>query len=426
MTSATRRRFLLGLTSLWIALRSGDPRSKVQGPRTAAARIVVVGGGYGGATAARYLKLADPGLDVTLIHRDHTYLSCPGANEVIAGIRPARSLVRDHNSLVRRYGIRLLRAEVAAVDAERKRIRLTDRSVVPFDRAILAPGIGFRWEEWDGYDVEASRWAVHAWQSGAQVERLRAQIRAMRAGGVVVVLAPPNPYRCPPGPYERASLMAHYLKRHDPRAKILIIDSKTQFSKQALFQRGWSDLYPGMIDWLSASAEGSVERIDARRRIVHTEFGEHRADVLNVIPPQKAGTLAATSGLTDKSGWCPVDPRTFASTLAPDVHVIGDACNAAPMPKSAFAANSQAKICAGAVAALVAGRPPGLPSLINHCYSFLAPDYAISVTGVYEYSAREGGLAATATGETPMDGDRRLEARQARAWQRNFRLDVFG
>lgn len=423
--SVTRRNFLLGLTGLWAGLYSGVTRSK---PRSSGvrARIVVVGGGYGGTTAARYLKRACPQLDVTLIHRDCEFLSCPGSNEVIAGLKPISSLTRRYDRLARRYGVRLLRGEVTVLDTDRGRITLADRSSIPFDRAVLAPGIDFRWDAWEGHDERAAHQLPHAWQAGPQLEQLMAQLRSLRRGGVVVVVAPPNPYRCPPGPYERASLIAYYLQRHNPRAKILILDAKTQFSKQALFVKGWNDLYKGMIEWIPASSEGAVERIDVEGQIVYTEFGQHRADLLNVIPPQKAGAIAERSGLTDKSGWCPVDPRTFVSMLAPNIHVIGDSCDAAPMPKSAFAANSQAKACAAAIIAWVNARQPGFPSLINHCYSFLAPDYAISITGVYEYSATEAGLVATSTGETPMEADRRIEARQARAWQRNFRYDVFG
>jgi sulfide dehydrogenase [flavocytochrome c] flavoprotein subunit len=180
-----------------------------------------------------------------------------------------------------------------------------------------------------------------------------------------------------------------------------------------------------MVEWISAGQEGSIERIDAQRRIVFTEFNEHRSDVLNVVPPQKAGTLAQESGLADESGWCPIDPHSFASTLQPHIHVIGDACVATPMPKSAFAANSQAKVCAAAVVGLLRDREPGPPSLINHCYSFLAPDYAISITGVYEYSGREGQLVATSTGETPMDADRRREAKFADSWRINIAADTF-
>jgi sulfide dehydrogenase [flavocytochrome c] flavoprotein subunit len=420
-----RRAFLLRIATL---STFGMQRLSLCAPSASEtrAKIVVVGGGYGGATAAKYLKLIKPTLDVTLLAPSRHYRSCPGSNEVIAGLRPLAWLDRTYERLTRRYGIRLIQEEATRLDLRTHDVIFASGTRLPFDRAILSPGIGFRWDAWAGYDEGASQRAPHAWQAGAQTELLKRQLGAMRKGGVMIIVAPPNPYRCPPGPYERASLAAYYLKRNNPRAKILIIDPKTQFSKQALFMKAWQDLYPGMIEWLPISREGTIDRIDVARRVVHLDFGEHAADVLNVIPPQKAGALAEKAGLTDDSGWCPVDARTFASTRDPHVHVIGDACAATPMPKSAFAANSQAKVAVAAIIDLIEGREPGLPSLINHCYSFLAPDYAISVTGVYEYSATEKGLVATATGETPMDADRSLEAKTATAWQQNFALDVFG
>jgi len=390
------------------------------------ARVTVVGGGFAGASVAKYLKQLDRDLEVTLVERHAHYLSCPGSNEVIAGLKRSDELYREYDSLRHIDGIRTVKAEVQAIDADRRTVRLADGSAVPYDRLIVAPGIDFRWDAIEGYDETASLSAPHAWKAGAQTTLLHRQLRAMPDGGVVLITVPSNPYRCPPGPYERASLIAYFLKHHKPRSKVLILDAKTQFSKQALFLQGWKELYPGMVEWISAEKEGKIERIDAGSRIVHTEFGAHRADVLNVIPPQKAGKLAHRAGLTDQSGWCPIDPRTFASTRIPNVHIIGDACMATPIPKSAFAANSEAKACAAAVIDLLHGREPGVPSLINHCYSFLQPDYAISITGVYEYLQAEKQLKAVSTGETPMNGDRRKEAEHARNWQKVIAADAFG
>ena len=394
--------------------------------RAAMAKVVVVGGGYGGATAAKYLKLFDPLLDVTLIEKTaEYYLSCPGSNEVLAGWQGLEWLRRSHDSLRKRHGIRLVHGEAAAIDAKRRRVRLRDGPEIFYDRLILSPGIDFRWDAIEGYGEADSLVVPHAWKAGPQTTLLQRQLGAMRDGGVVAITAPANPYRCPPGPYERASLIAHFLRSHKPRSKILILDAKTQFSKQALFFQGWQSLYADMVEWISAEKEGAIERVDTRKRIVATEFNEYRCDVLNVIPPQKAGLLAQEAGLADASGWCPVDPNSFVSTLQPEIHVIGDACVAAPMPKSAFAANAQAKICAAAIVDLLQGRAPGPPSLINHCYSFLAPEYAISVTGVYEYSGQERQLVATSSGETPMNADRRREAAFARSWQSNIAADAF-
>jgi sulfide dehydrogenase [flavocytochrome c] flavoprotein subunit len=387
---------------------------------------VVVGGGYGGVTAARYLKLMNPDLTVTLIEPRDTYISCPGSNETVAGLRDMGTLVRSYDALRRELDIKKVNAQVARLDRPRRRVALTDGSEVSYDRLILSPGIDFRWDAIEGYDEAASRTVPHAWRAGPQTAMLARQISTMPDGGLVLITAPPNPYRCPPGPYERASLIACYLKKHKPRSKILILDAKTRFSKQPAFEQAWRELYGDMLEWISSEKQGRLERVDAAARTVETEFDAFRADVLNVIPPQKAGVLAETSGLTDASGWCPVDPLSFASPYDSAIHVIGDACQAGPMPKSAFSANAQAKVCAAAVVASLAGEPPPEPLLINHCYSFVAADEAVSITGVYGYSRNDGQLETRSTGETPPHGDRKREAIYARAWQRSFRTDVFG
>ncbi len=427
MTQISRRSFLkwswtIGALGLF-GCSAGRRQTR---PRLNQARVAVVGGGFAGASAAKYLKLLAPELEVILVEQHAAYLSCPGSNEVIADLRPLDELRRGYDVLRTDRDIQVIKAEARAVDVDKRVVSLADGSSVPYDRLIMAPGIDFRWDAIDGYDEAASLLAPHAWKAGSQTTLLRRQLQAMPDDGVVLITAPPNPYRCPPGPYERASLIAHFLKHHKPRSKVLVLDAKTQFSKQSLFLQGWKDLYPGMVEWISAEKEGKIERVDAASRIVYTEFDEHRADVLNVIPPQKAGELAHQAGLTDQSGWCPIDPMTFASTRVPYVHVIGDACIATPMPKSAFAANSHAKICAAAVIDLLQDREPCPPSLINHCYSFLQPDYAISVTGVYRYLQAEKQLEAVSTGETPMDGDRRKEAEHARSWQKVIAADAFG
>ena len=258
---------------------------------------------------------------------------------------------------------------------------------------------------------------------------LRRQLEAMPDGGVVVMTVPANPYRCPPGPYERASLIAHYLKTTKPRSKLLVLDAKDRFSKQGLFEAAWAELYPGLIEWVPLSGGGNVVAVDAKTRTLVTEFGEHRADVANVIPPQRAAALADAAGVADASGWCPIDPVTFESRLLPLVHVIGDAAIAGAMPKSAFAANAQAKACAVAVTALLRGEAPAEPRLINTCYSLVAPDYGISIAGVYRPS---GGLLTEvegAGGVSPKDVPRAFraeEAAYAEAWFETIGMEVFG
>jgi len=424
MTGITRRTFLRMATTASALSLVGCAAAPTKTAK-ANARVVVVGGGYGGATTAKYLKLFDPSLDVTLIEKRKTYLSCPGSNEVLAGWRDMDSLRRPLEGLRIHHGIHLVRAKAVEIDPQKRIVELKDGTEIPYDRLVLSPGVDMRYDAIEGYDLKASKTVPHAWRAGKQTTLLLNQLTAMGNGGVVLITAPASPYRCPPGPYERASLIAHYLQRHKPRSKVIILDAKSQFSKQALFLKGWQDLYPGMVEWVSAEKEGQIDHIDAKKRIVATEFNNHRADVLNIIPPQKAGWLARKTELADHSGWCPVEPHSFESTLIPNIHIVGDSCIASPMPKSAFSANSQAKICAAAIIDLLNGRQPGPPSLINHCYSFLAPDYAISVNGVYEYSVTERQLVATAGGDSPMGADRAREAELANSWRDNMTTDTF-
>jgi NADPH-dependent 2,4-dienoyl-CoA reductase/sulfur reductase-like enzyme len=251
----------------------------------------------------------------------------------------------------------------------------------------------------------------------------------MDDGGLVVISAPANPFRCPPGPYERASLIAHYLKTRKPRSKLIVLDAKDIFSKQRLFQAAWAELYPGLLEWVPLSKGGNVTSVEAATRTLVTDFGRHHANVANVIPPQKAGRIADAAGVADRSGWCPIDPVTFESTLQPRIHVIGDAAIAGAMPKSAFAANAQAKTCAAAVARLLAGAAPAAPKLINTCYSLVAPDYGISVAGVYAPSGGQLAEVPGSGGVSPLGAPpatRAAEAALAEAWFRTITDEVFG
>jgi NADPH-dependent 2,4-dienoyl-CoA reductase/sulfur reductase-like enzyme len=251
----------------------------------------------------------------------------------------------------------------------------------------------------------------------------------MEDGGTVVIVAPANPFRCPPGPYERASLIAHYLKTKKPKSKVIILDAKDAFSKQRLFLNAWAALYPDHLEWVSLSKGGKVNAVDAATKTLKTDFADHKADVANVIPPQKAGAIAQSAGVADRSGWCPVDPVTFESKLVPNIHVLGDAAIMGAMPKSAFSANAQAKVCAAAVADLLAGKTPPEPRLINTCYSLVAPDYGITVAGVYKPA--NGVLADIegAGGVSPIDApreNRALEAQFAEGWFKTITSEVFG
>lgn len=395
---------------------------------TASPRVVVIGGGFAGASCARWLKNEDRAIAVTLVEPNATYIACPFSNAVIAGLRQMDSQRFGYDRL-RADGIEVVHRRVTAVDAPRRRVRLDDGSHLPYDRVVVAPGVDLRFDAIAGYTEATTEVMPHAWKAGEQTVLLRRQLEAMNDGGVVVMSIPANPFRCPPGPYERASLVAHYLKKHKPRSKIILLDAKDAFSKQKLFEAGWKALYPGMIEWVSLSLGGQVTRVEAATRTFVTEFGTHRADVANVIPPQRAGAIAAIAGVADQTGWCSVDPVTFESKLQPGMHVIGDAIIAGGMPKSAFAANAQARVCASAIVDLLRDRSPATPKLINTCYSLIAPDYGISIAGVYR--PVDGLLTDVpgAGGVSPLDAPssvRLQEAVYAEAWFKTITSSAFG
>jgi len=426
MSNMTRRNFIKVIGGATAASLAGFPMI-AQG--SSKGRVVVIGGGYGGATAAKYLRLADSGIQVTLIEKSSGYVSCPMSNEVLGGERHFDSLRVSYNSLSTRHGIEVVHGEVTDIDPVKKNVQTASGQNFQYDRLIVSPGVDFRWGAIEAYDQQAVEVMPHAWFAGPQTLLLQRQLEAMSDGGVVIIVAPPNPFKCPPGPYERASQIAHYLKHHKPKSKLLILDHKDKFSKQGLFKQGWAQHYPNIITWVAGSLDGRVYTVEPSSMTVFTEFEEHKGDVINVIPPQQAGQIARRAGLTDKSGWCPVDQKTFESTIHKDVHVIGDASIAGKMPKSGYAANSQGKVCAAAVAALINGNAVAEPSYVNTCYSVIAPKHGISVAAVYQLND-EGKIVGVkgAGGLSPMDAspwEREMEAMHAYSWFHNIKSDSF-
>jgi sulfide dehydrogenase [flavocytochrome c] flavoprotein subunit len=393
-----------------------------------AARIVVVGGGFGGASCARALKQIDPKLQVTLVEPNRTFTACPFSNTVIAGLRSIEQQQFTYDKIAA-DGVTVIAQAATKIDPQARTAGLADGTSLAYDRLVLAPGIDLRFDALPGYDEAAATKMPHAWKAGEQTLLLRKQLEAMDDGGLVVIAAPANPYRCPPGPYERACLIAYYLKTKKPRSKLLILDAKDAFSKQRLFQNAWKELYPGLVEWISLSQGGKVNAVDSSTNTLITDFGNHTAQVANVIPPQRAGRIAGIAGVADNTGWCAIDPVTFESKSVPNIHVIGDACIAGTMPKSAFSANAQAKACAGAVATLIAGGAPAAPKLINTCYSLAAPGYGFSVAGVYH---PKNGLLAEVEGSggvSPADAPRDFRANEAvyaQSWFETTTAEVFG
>jgi NADPH-dependent 2,4-dienoyl-CoA reductase/sulfur reductase-like enzyme len=418
------RRALLGATALLAAPRALRAQS--------GARLLVIGGGFGGATAAGFARRQYPWLDVTLLEPRTSFVTCPYGNLVIGGVRRMDDITHGYDGL-RARGVTVVHDRATGIDAGSRQVRLGGGQTLTYDKLILSPGIALRYAALEGYSESAAEAMPHAWLAGdgAQTTLLRRQLEEMPDGGVVGLAIPANPFRCPPGPYERISMIAAYLKRAKPRSKILALDAKEAFSKQGLFQDAWNELYPGMIEWVPSNRDGRVVRVDPRERVLETEFGtRHSVAVANVIPPQSAAAIAVEAGLTDASGWVPVNTRTFEARAAQHIHVVGDANIPGPMPKSGYVANSTAKQAVAAAAAALRGEPVPEPVYFNTCYSHVGEGYGISIVGVFRPNA-EG----TAITEVPNSGgvsprgpnpeQRRLEASYADAWYESITKDMF-
>ena len=396
--------------------------------RGASAQVVIVGGGFGGATVARYLRTYAPQIQVTLVDPAQQFVTCPFSNHYLAGLRGWDSIVHGYAGL-RAAGVRVMHARADDVNAQARTLRLDDGSILRWDRLVLSPGVDMRWGALEGYDEPAAELAPHAWKAGAQTQLLRRQLQAMPDGGRFVMAIPDNPFRCPPGPYERASLVAHYLKQHKPRSKILLLDAKNNFSKKELFLPAWKALYGDLIEWVSLAQDGQVVRVDAKALEVETAFGTlHKADVLNVIPPQKAGFIADRAGVLNASGWAPVRGENFASTRVAGIHVLGDAALAGPIPKSGFAASNQGKVVAATLAADLSGQTAPTAVYANTCYSLVAPGYGISVAGMYR--AQDGRIVDVphTVGISPLDAPaayRAAEASHGATWYAAISADIW-
>jgi sulfide dehydrogenase [flavocytochrome c] flavoprotein chain len=394
-------------------------------PMGPARRVVVIGGGFGGTIAAKYIRMQDPSVEVVLIERNDHLVSCPFSNLYIGGvINDLSSLTIRYDRLTSNHGIKLVQAEVTAIDPAAHTV-VTSRGRIRYTRLVVSPGVDFRMEELAGYSEAAMDQMPHAWKAGPQTVLLRRQLEAMKDGGKVVMTVPLAPYRCPPGPYERANMIALYLKRHKPKSKLIMLDANPDVtSKGGLFKKGWKENYGGLFEYVPAK---KVTEVDVKGSAVLVDGVESvRGDVVNIIPPQRAGRIAVSAGLVGEDrNWCPVDATTFESTRHKDIHVIGDACIAGAMPKSGYSANSEAKICATNVVALLNGRETIGMSGINTCYSYINDQQAISVAGVY--TVKDGKIVAVPNsgGVSPADfSTTRAEAVYADSWLRNILTEM--
>jgi sulfite dehydrogenase len=387
------------------------------------ARVVVIGGGFGGATAAKYIRHWDPSIEVVLVERDASFVSCPISNLVLAGYSSMQDITHGRDGLSR-HGVQLVRDEVVAIDAAKNSVRLARGGDISYERLIVSPGIDFLFGDVQGYQEAMQAGAVlHAWKAGPQTAALRRQLEQMRDGGVCVLSIPLAPYRCPPGPYERASMIAAYLKQAKPRSKLLVLDANPDVtSKAGLFKRAWADLYKNQIEYRGNSRAVGV---DAKTMTVKLELEDVKGDVLNVVPPHRAGDIATKSGLvTTNNRWCDVDWRTMESKAVKGVHVLGDATLSAPaMPKSASMANNHAKIAAAAVVDLLNGRTPEPVKIINTCYSFVSQKEAIRVSSVHQWEPGQGTLIAVKGSGGVSAARSEAEATYAWNWARTIWAD---
>jgi len=389
-------------------------------------KVVIVGGGYGGATAAKYIKMWSPNIEVTLIERDIEFVSCPLSNLVLGGSQTMKDITLTYDTLQKKYGVKMVRGEAIAVDAEKKIVRMARGDTIPFDRVILSPGVDFMFDAIPGLNnADAQAKVLHAWKAGAQTWALRKQLEAMRDGGVFAISIPEAPFRCPPGPYERACQVASYFKQQKPKSKVLILDANMDIvSKPGLFKKAFAEMYPGIIEYRGSS---KLVDVDVRSMTAKLEFDDVKADVLNVLPPMKAGGIA-NPFITANKRWCEINWLTYEAKNVPGVHLLGDALQIAPlMPKSGHMANAHGKTCAAAVVALLSGEQPNpSPTLSNTCYSFVSAEKVVHVASIHKYDEKDktmktvpgsGGLSTAAN---------ELEAQYAMTWAKNIWADALG
>ena len=389
-------------------------------------KAVIIGGGAGGATAARRLAEDFQDIDVTLIEANKQYTACFFASRYLGGIRTLADVTHGYRKLAANPAITVINAAAAAIDGDKKTVILGDGTRLGYDRLIVAPGIEIKFDLIDGYDEKTTDLFPHAYKADAQISILKKQLEAMDDGGLFAISSPSRPYRCPPAPYERAAMAAFYLKKHKPRSKIQILDSKDEFPMSEVMSEVWDKFYPGMIEWVPAEFGGKIRAVDVKAKTLISSEERFTADVLNIIPDQHAGRIAQVSGLAGKNGWCPIHAKTFESRLIPGIHVVGDAIDPGDMSKSAFSANSQARACAAAVGAALTGKKAAKSPLTNTCFFLVSQDHGLKLGGTYKPTPE--GLAGLSgyLSQVGEDLDTRLEtAKEGDAWYAAVTKEMF-
>jgi sulfide dehydrogenase [flavocytochrome c] flavoprotein chain len=423
MNTPNRRKFLGGIGAAAAAASFPMPMLAQAKPK-----LVVVGGGPGGATIAKYVAKDSTGaIDVQLVEPLRQFTTCFHSNLYLGGFRTLDSITHSYDVLASKYGVKHVPQAAQAIDRDKKSVRLADGSQLAYDRLVVAPGIDIKFESVPGYSEAASELMPHAWRPGAQTQLLKRQLDAVEDGATIVMVAPPNPYRCPPGPYERVSMMAHVLKaKGHKRTRIIVLDPKDSFSKQALFQAGWEQHYPGMVEWQDPKMHGGIKGVDPKTMTVTTDLASYKAVLANVIPAQMAGKIARDAGLANQSGFCPIDPANMKSSNDPNIYVVGDACIAGDMPKSAFSANSQAKVAAMMIRGELTRSQTFPARYTNTCWSLIETDDTVKVGGRYE--PKDGKITAVETfvSKTGESADLRRQTQQENmGWYAGIVADIF-
>ncbi len=423
-----RRQFIRAGSAASAATALGLTAGCASTGSAAGAKVVVVGGGYGGATAAKYIRMWSEGrIEVTLVEPNDSFVSCPLSNLVLGGSKQMADITTPYDNLTRRHGVKIARDRATAIDADKRQVRLAGGQTLAYDRLVLSPGVDFMWDALPGMKKAGAQDRVlHAWKAGPQTLALRKQLEAMPDGGVYAISIPLAPYRCPPGPYERACQVAHYFSQAKPKSKVLILDGNDDVtSKGPLFKKAWADRYKGIIEY---RPKHSTVDVDTATNTLKFDFNDDvKAQVLNVIPPQRAGDIAHNAGLTTANRrWCEVDWLTMESTAAKNIHILGDALQIAPqMPKSGHMANQHGKVAAAAIVALLSGRAPNaLPIYNNTCYSFVSDTDVVHVASVHRYDAEKKTMLPVAGSGGVSIAASELEGRYGMAWARNIWADT--